>query len=222
MKNIILQHWEGPVNELTKLSVSNISSYASSLGAEHKLITGPAFYKGLTSPCQKLVMLDPKFDEYDTVVIMDPDMFVRKNIDKDIFHDETGVGRHYGIQETLVKNLARKFPLLGDPNYAYWGGSIYRLERNIRVKLREQIRYNEVVQFSGNYEDEGIMHRLAVLAGIKNHSANYLTRDMWNKSSFEEDVEDSYIVHIRTKIKQGGPKQPKIENYKALVERGLI
>ena len=222
MKNIILQHWEGPINELTMLSVANIMGYAKSLDADHMLVNGPAFRRGLTSPCQKLVMLDPKFDEYDTVVMMDPDMFVRKNIDKDIFRDETGIGRHYGIQETLVRNLARKFPLLGDPNYAYWGGSIYRLDRNIRVLLRKHIRYNEVSQFSGNYEDEGIMHRLAVLAGIKNDPKNYLTRDMWNKSSFEEDVEDSYIVHIRTKIKQGGPKQPKIENYKALVERGLI
>lgn len=222
MNNIILQHWDGDIDELTRLSASNIKDYANSLGADHRLIRGQPFQQGLTSPCQKLIMLDPQFDEYDTVVMMDPDMFVRKNIDRDIFRDETGIGRHYGIQETLVRNLTRRFPLLGDPNYAYWGGSIYRLERTMRVKLREQIRYNEVIQFSGNYEDEGIMHRLAVLAGIKNHKANYLTRDMWNKSSFEEDVEDSYIVHIRTKIKQGGPKQAKIENYKALVERGLI
>lgn len=222
MSNLILQHWDGKINDLTQLSVDNIRDYAHSLGADHQFITGQPFQYGLTSPCQKLVMLDERWDEYDTVVMMDPDMFVRKNIDRDIFRDETGVGRHHGIQETLVRNLARRFPLLGDPRYAYWGGSIYRLERDMRIKLREQIRYNEVTQFSGNYEDEGIMHRLAVLAGVKNDPANYLTRDMWNKSSFEEDVEDSYIVHIRTKIVQGGPKQPKIDNYKALVEKGLI
>jgi len=222
MKNIILQHWQGPINELTQLSVDNISNYAQSLGAEHALLRGPAFRAGLTSPCQKLVMLSAQWDEYDTVVMMDPDMFVRKNIDKDIFRDESGIGRHYGIQKTLVLNLARRFPLLGDPNYAYWGGSIYRLERDMRVRLRQHLRESEFHQFSGNYEDEGIMHRLAVLEGVKNHKAHYLTRDMWNKSSFEEDVEDSYIVHIRTKIKQGGPKQDKIKNYQALVDRGLI
>lgn len=222
MKNIILQHWEGPINELTNLSVSNIMEYAKSIDADHKLIRGPAFKEGLTSPCQKLIMLDPQFDEYDIVVMMDPDMFVRKNINKDIFRDETGIGRHYGIQKNLVRDLARRFPKLGDPNYAYWGGSIYRLERDMRIRLRKHLRQEEIVQFSGNYEDEGIMHRLAVLEGIKNEEQYYLTKDKWNKSSFEEDVEDSYIVHIRTKIKKGGPKRSKIENYKALVKRGLI
>jgi hypothetical protein len=50
----------------------------------------------------------------------------------------------------------------------------------------------------------------------------YLDRQQWNYSSFDEGVEEAYIIHIRTKIKAGGPKRSKLENYKALVERGLI
>jgi len=79
---------------------------------------------------------------------------------------------------------------------------------------------NEMVQFNGNYNDEGIMHRCAVLSGYK--EKRYFDRAQWNYSSFDPDVDKANIIHIRPKVKQGGPKRPKIENYKALVERGII
>ena len=220
MKNIILQHWSGPLGELEKLSSANIQEYSKFCGADYKLLRGPVFNYSLSSQSQKMHMLSEEFDDYDVVVMLDIDMFVRKGCIANIFTDETGIGRHYNIQETLVKNLAIRFPLMCDARYPYWGGSAYRLERDIRQEFRKHLRINEMIQFNGNYNDEGIMHRLAVLADFK--EKKYFDRQQWNYSSFDDGVENANIIHIREKVVQGGPKRPKIENYKTLVTKGLI
>ena len=220
MKKIILQHWTGPLRELENLSVTNIKEYAEFCGADYKLLRGAVFNPGLSTQSQKMHMLSEEFDDYDVVVMMDTDMFVRKGCTANIFTDETGIGRHYNIQETLVVKLANQFPLLCDSTFPYWGGSCYRLEKDIRQEFRKHLHINEMVQFNGTYNDEGIMHRCAVLAGYT--EKRYFDRAQWNYSSFDENVDKANIIHIRPKIKQGGPKAPKIENYKRLVERGII
>ena len=65
-KNIILQHWTGELNELCKLSSKNISSYAAIIGADYKLLRGNLFRENLSTPCQKVYMLDAVFDDYDS------------------------------------------------------------------------------------------------------------------------------------------------------------
>ena len=220
MKKIILQHWTGELGELEKLSSANIQEYAKFCGADYKLLRGAVFNYSLSTQSQKIHMLSEEWDDYDVVVMLDIDMFVRKGCKANIFTDETGIGRHYNIQETLVQKLAQKFPLMCNVSYPYWGGSAYRLEKDIRQEFRKHLRINEMVQFNNNFNDEGIMHRCAVLADYK--EKRYFDRQQWNYSSFEETVNEANIIHIRPKVKQGGPKRPKIENYKALVERGLI
>ena len=220
MKKIILQHITGELGELEKLSSWNISAYAKFCGADYKLLRGPVFNYSVSNQSQKMHMLSEEWDDYDVVVMLDIDMFVRKGSDKNIFTDETGIGRHYNIQETLVQNLATKFPLMCDASYPYWGGSAYRLEKDIRQEFRKHLHINEMIQFNGNYNDEGIMHRCAVRAGYKEN--RYFDRQQWNYSSFDDGVEDANIIHIRPKVRPGGPKRPKIQNYKSLVERGLI
>jgi len=219
--NIILQHWSGPMNELTRLSSENIRLYAESLGVEYRLLRGDIFMPGLSSPCQKVGLLNKEFDQYDTVVMLDPDMFIKKGLTENIF-DVPGMGRHYNIQETLVRKLTKRFPHLGDPRYPYWGGSIYKFDRDTRIRLRKEIVEMEVAQFSGNYEDEGIFHRLAVRAKLSINGNTYLPKDHWNMSSFEPDLSNARIIHIRPKYKQGGPKVPKIDVYENLKKRGLI
>lgn len=226
MKKIILQHWTGKLGKLEELSKENIQEYAKFCGADYHLVLGNVFRPHLSTPCQKMIMLDKQFDEYDVVVMMDIDMFTRKGMTKNIFTDDKGIGRHYGIQEGLVKNLYKRFPLLGNPSYPYWGGSIYRLEREVRQRLRQELVDFEINQFHNNYEDEGIMHRCAVRADMKVGPNTYLDKDLWNRSSFEENVDEGYIIHIRRKMKntpgRPSPKQDKILNYNALVERGII
>lgn len=221
MKGIILQHYNGKMGELEKLSSENMQQYAEKCGVEYKLLRG-ILKPGLSNQSQKIAMLDEEWDEYDVVVMMDIDMFTRRGQERNIFTEETGIGRNYGIQPKLVKSLERKFPFLADKRYAYWGGSIYRTTREIRQLLRSNFRMNEAVQFSNNFNDEGIMHRLAVLAEIKNDRKYYLDGQQWNYSSFDEGVENAEIIHIRPKRVQGGKKYPKIENYNYLVEKNII
>tara|TARA_B100002019_G_scaffold59522_2_gene51023 strand:- start:544 stop:1212 length:669 start_codon:yes stop_codon:yes gene_type:complete len=222
MKKIILQHWTGELGELENLSSANIQKYAKFCGADYKLLRGSVFNRGVSTQSQKMHMLSEEFDDYDVVVMMDIDMFVRKGCTANIFTDETGMGRHYNIQETLVKKLAAKWPLLCNADYPYWGGSCYRLEKDIRQEFRKHLHIHEMIQFNGTYNDEGIMHRCAVLADFKVKPGIYFDRQQWNYSSFEETVDEAYIIHIRPKVKLGGPKAPKIENYRALVKRNLI
>jgi len=169
---------------------------------------------------QKLHMLDEVFDQYDIVVMLDIDMFTRKGMEEDIF-DEEGVGMFVGCHVNIFKGLQRKQPTLTDPNYPYWGGSIYRLDRDLRQTLRKHIRFDEIKKFSGQgqFEDEGAMHRLVTLAQV--HPPNLPGR-LWSHCSFEPGIEHSAIIHIRTKIKPKGLKRFKIENYRDLVKRGLI
>jgi hypothetical protein len=223
MKNIILQHWTGELRELEKLSLKNIQKYAEFCGAEHRLISDNLFmpHLDLQSQCQKMCMLDERWDEYDYVVMMDADMFTRKGMTKNIFTDANGYGRHFKVQPRLVKTLERNYPGLCNSNYPYWGGSIYRLPRELRQKFRKLLEEKDAKMFATRYHDEGIMHRLAVKAKMSIEDA-YLDEQNWNYSSFDEGVENANIIHIRTKIKPEGPKRSKLENYRALVERGLI
>ena len=80
--NIILQHFDGELRELDKLSIDNIRNYADMVGAEYQLITGKPFRKHLTSPCQKVYMLDKCWDKYEDVLTDEQyDLFCTKQYD---------------------------------------------------------------------------------------------------------------------------------------------
>lgn len=222
MKNIILQHWKGPKNELVLKSFESMKGYAESIGAEHLVIEGDAVHPQLAPQSQKMVIIDERFDEYDYVVMVDSDMFIRKGQTQNIFTDVTGYGRHHGIQTTLRRNLCARFPDLGNVNAPYWGGSVYRLDLDIRKTFRKHFNLQEAIRFNTTFHDEGIMHRLAVLSGMEEKEDTYLPGQQWNYSSFDEGVENAEFIHIRTKVRPGGPKREKIENYRSLVERGII
>ena len=71
MQNIILQHFDGKLRPLDELSKANIEEYAKMVGADYELVTGKPFRSHLTAPCQKVYMLDEKYDEYDQVLMLD-------------------------------------------------------------------------------------------------------------------------------------------------------
>lgn len=227
MKNIILQHWAGPLNELVLKSTESIGEYAKQIGADYEFIRGypfmPRIAHKLDAPCQKLIYLDEKYDEYDYVVMVDADMFVRAGCTANIFTDDTGIGRHTDIQRALRVNLIGLYPHLGDLDAPYWGGSVFRLSREVRQTLRGALTEDIVMAFARRYHDEGVMHALANKVGMKHTDEDvYLNGQMWNYSSFEPDVDQANFIHIRTKVTPQGPKREKIENYYDLVERGLI
>jgi len=222
VKNIILQHWTGELGELEKLSQENIKKYAKFCGAEYQLVQGDVFMEGLTSPCQKMYMLDEKWDEYDIVVMLDIDMFTRKGLTENIFTDVKGIGMYADVQKSLHKKIHNRFSHLLDLRYAYWGGAIWRLTKEQRKKLRKHVNKKELSVFNGGFEDEGMMARLATLAKIPVDSEVLPGNFAWCHCSYRDGIEKSKMIHIRPKVTPTGPKRPKIENYNALKERGLI
>ena len=106
----------------------------------------------------------------------------------------------------------------------YWGGAIYKMDRNTRQILRKQLGGNEgwMQNFNKayNYEDEGIMHVLAFRSGIKPEHP-YLDRK-WCQCSFLQNPENAGFIHVRTKVTPTGPKRDKMDNYNALVAEGIL
>jgi len=230
MANIILQHFDGNLRPLDKLSVENIKQYAKLVGAEYELVTGKPFRKHLTAPCQKVFMLDEKYDDYDQVLMLDIDMFAPKGMTENVF-DLDGVGINTETQQRLHREIIGRYSLIANPDYPYWGGAIYKMDKALRQKLRSALGGNEgwMNNYNRNmhYEDEGIMHSLAFMSNAKIKNP-YLDR-RWCQCSFLPNPEKAGFIHMRTKrpgMLEGswdnGGKVPKIENYEELVRRNIL
>ena len=220
MKNIILQHYTGMTTPLEDFSIKNIKKYATKLNVEYKFIDGDVFDPSLTHPCQKLIMLDKQFDDYDTVVMFDIDMFTRKGMNENIF-EVPGIGMHTEFQASLHQKMKSRKPHLTNMNFPYWGGAIWKLTREQRQLLRKGLG-SWVKEFSGQYEDEGIMHRLATLANFK-PAKPYLPNNFhWCHCSYRKGIQSAAMIHIRTKVTPTGPTTLKINNYNNMVRQGLI
>ena len=193
VNNIILQHWDGDLNELTELSVDNIRSYASMIGADYELIRGKPFRSHLTAPCQKVHCISSDFDGYDQVLMLDPDVFVVKGLDKDIF-DEIGNGIHGPTQKLLKKRLTGHRRM--NPTGPYWAGSIYKFDWSERLSLRQQLPNNDqwmdFYNKAYHFEDEGILATLASKARLPQRYLDF----RWNQCSFLPNPEEAYMLHL--------------------------
>ena len=105
MNNIILQHFDGELRPLDKLSMENIQAYAEMVGADYKLVVGKPFRRHLTAPCQKVYMIDQTWDDYDDVLMLDIDMFAPKGMKENIFELQ-GVGLYEEVQKRLAAKIA--------------------------------------------------------------------------------------------------------------------
>jgi len=226
MRNIILQHFDkfDNLRELDKKSQKNIQEYAVQIGADYELVLGMPFRKHLTAPCQKLYMIDEQYDDYDNVLMVDIDMFVPKNMNKDIF-EEPGIGLYNPIQQRLHNKLVSQHPFQGSKDTPYWGGAIYKMDRKLRQKLRAGLGGNEGWMNAYNqpyqWEDEGIFHTLAFKTGVR-ISQDQMLHPKWCYDNYLEYPQYAGMIHIRTKITPQGPKQEKIKNYQALVDKGIL
>ena len=218
MKNIILQHYTGILGTLQKLSITNIRSYAERIGADYRFLEGQVFDSRFSSPCQKMIMLDACWDEYDMVVMMDTDMFAVNGLQESVFTSAKGTGLFTPYTEKIFSKCRRMHPTLCDPRYAYWGGCLWRLPRELRTKFRQHIDIEELKAFSSNFEDEGIMHRLAV----KTKTPQDALPHEWSYCSYLPEPGLSKIVHIRDKTCEGGPRLGKLANYHMLNMAGVL
>ena len=221
MSNIILQHFNGDLRPLDKASIANIKEYAKRIGADYELITGRPFRKHLTDPCQKVYMIDEKWDEYDDVLMLDIDMFATKNC-PNVF-EAIGCGLYNPIQQRLHERLVQNFK--GSAISPYWGGAIYKFSKFRRQTLRHGLGGNEdwMEHFNQpyHYEDEGIIHHLSQSADLM------FTRDdimdpRWCYDNYLPNPAGAFMIHVRTKIAPQGPKREKYENYMGLVEQGIL
>lgn len=219
MKTIILQHWDKEPNELGRLSIANLKSYAKSIDAHYQFIQGYPFRTHLSAPCQKLIMLGECFDTYDYVAMFDMDMFIANKYTGNIFEDTDGIGLHDHITDVVYQRFKKANPKFAIDGYPYWGGCFWRLDRDIRKLFRQYINERELEIFSNNFEDEAIMHRLAYHAGFK--ELRYMGSE-WSMGSYFDNVDQANIIHIRPRESFNGPKITKMEAYKRLNERGLI
>lgn len=222
--NIILQHFDGDLRPLDEKSIENIKAYADMVGAEYRLIRGKPFRKHLTSPCQKVYMLDKEFDEYDQVLMLDIDMFAPIGMEENIFELE-GVGLYADVQKMLHRKIAAQYPMIANLSVPYWGGAIYKMDKTMRTKLRTHLGSNEGWMNNYNklyhFEDEGIMHTLAYRQGLKCED-KYILEQKWCQCSFLPNPENAGFIHVRTKITPTGPKREKLENYNELVSKGVL
>jgi len=225
MGNIVLQHFDGELRPLDKLSMANIQEYAKMVGADYKLITGKPFREHLTSPCQKVHMLHEEFDKYDQVLMVDIDMFAPKGMTDNVFELE-GIGLYAEVQQMLHKKIANQYPHIASYMAPYWGGAIYKFDLKTRKSLRSHLggisedwmnNYNKLYHF----EDEGIIHTLAQRAGMR-VAHKYILDRRWCQCSFLPNPENAGFIHVRTKITPQGPKREKMQNYNALVEAGIL
>jgi hypothetical protein len=221
--NIILQHFDGELRPLDKLSMANMQEYAEMVGAEYRLITGKPFNRRLTAPCQKVHMISKEFDKYDDVLMVDIDMFAPIGMTTNVF-EEQGVGMYHTVQKMLHKKLVQQYPLIASSRSPYWGGAIYKMNKKLRVALREANTFPNTWMDNFNlpyhFEDEGIFHVLALRAGI-NWRKTHLD-PKWCQCSFLPNPEKAGFIHIRTKITPQGPKRYKMDNYQQLVDEGVL
>ena len=108
--NIILQHFDGKLRPLDELSMANMQEYAKLVGADYELVTGRPFRRHLTGACQKVYMLDEKYDAYDQVLMVDIDMFAPNGMTENIF-DLQGVGLYADTQVMLHNKIQGHAPM---------------------------------------------------------------------------------------------------------------
>ena len=219
MKNIILQHWTGSLGPLEIASKKNIENYAKQCGADYQLIQGNQFRSYLTAPCQKLIMLDERFDQYDNVLMVDLDMFVVKDVKDNVFN-VPGVGLNSKVQKDIFKAMCKgkKYRSVTDRNGPFWGGAFWKFTNDQRKQLRKFIVDSEMKIFNKNFVDEGIVHRLASQAGLKQIDVP----EEWCWGNCFPGYEKAKMIHIRHKFKYVGPKVPKLEVFEALKKEGIF
>ena len=217
--NIILQHWTGELGPLELASKKNMEHYAKYCKASYELILGNQFRPKLDPCCQKLIMLDERFDIYDDVLMVDLDMFVVKHVKENIF-DIPGVGLNSAIQQTLFASMLKhkKYKRLMDKDGPFWGGAFWKFTNQQRKQLRKFIVDSEMKIFNGNFNDEGIIHRLASQAKMKQADVS----EEWCWGNCFPGYEKAKMIHIRHKFKLEGPKVSKIEVLNQLKKEGVV
>src|SRR5690606_16298876 len=131
--NLILQNWHNAdLPPIARESVANIAAYAARIGAGHRLLCGAQFHPELSVQCQQLCLINPEFDAWDNVAMMDCDMFARPGLAEDLFA-LPGHGFH---QKEAHARVCRALPAFTSATAGFYGGCLYKFTRAERQALR--------------------------------------------------------------------------------------
>ena len=217
MKNLLLQHWSGDVPEIVGLSTEAMAAYAARIGADYAFLRGTQFDPRLSPAMQKLAMLSEDYDTSDTVCMVDSDMFPVRGLTESVF-DLAG----YGIEHPSARaRVHRQKPAFLDRGGVFWGGAVYLLPRDIRVRLRAHYAYLWAREFDsrGLGLDEGVMAVLARRTKVPVDGA-YFGQE-WAWASYADGFSTARMVHVRHHDGKGRLVD-KMDVYRALMAKGIL
>lgn len=212
MKNLLIQNWHCPdLPEIALASIRNIRTYATRIGAAHRVLSGTQFHPEVSTMCQQLLLLNEEFDEWDNVAHIDCDMFAVKGLTEDLF----AVPGHGFHQEQAHARVCRALPKLTSTSGGFYGGCLYKFNREERRRLRAVVNIKDLLQFDCKHHghDEGMLHRLCLLANLP---ASYFP-DLWCYGNYWPQPERAKIVHVRCR-----PSPDKMTNLRALQAKGIL
>lgn len=162
MKNLILQIWDNnDLPEAETICTSYVKAYAAKWGHSYHLEqTRP--YEGLQGTAQKLFLLEPMFDYYDNVCLLDADFIPHPNA-PDVFtqpgHAEHGGNRGGWMRDWghLICDTNRR-----DIHHIY--GSWYKFSREERQLLQPHWDYTRYL--NKRTMDEPIFYDVFVRANF--------------------------------------------------------
>ena len=161
--NLLIQHWEGPFYPGLQECQDSVKAYAERIGVEYKFVTGRPFCEELNLTCQKMHILDEMYDDYDRVLMLDMDIWIKP----DAFNCFEHPGNMMWFTGSDIK--WHKWDRMGDHckrDAPYPMGPYYMLTSEERKLLREHINMPLFIERCNNHPgDEIIMHHLMWKAG---------------------------------------------------------
>ncbi len=181
MKNIIIQHWNGPRKDWDLAAEKSMRMYADKCNAEYKFLTKDP-YPGYPNFFQKIYIIDEIWDEYDDVLMLDIDMVATKNFDN-IFNYE-GIGRlHYkGMASLNGSRTGSENPKIYIKGAPIFFGNCVKLNKEERIALRQDFDPAFFLQHKTNAKyslvDEAVLSYLIHTTGaLKNKKTLELPHD---------------------------------------------
>lgn len=189
--NIILQHWDGKMPNWAILAEKTVRLYAKVIGANYELVKGMPMGAEHGPNSQKLIHLDPKYDKYDQVLMLDMDT-IATNIHSNVFdRPEIGV-----LHDRAMKGTSRTpsaAPSLYKKGAHVFFGNFIKLTRDQRIALRKHADWKMFVgavvdHYSG---DEIILHYLL-------HKSNILKGKKFTDICMRCDGTSAKDIHFRS------------------------
>lgn len=178
MKNLILQHFAGPMPDWAYLTEKTMRRYATITNADYKLVRDFPMGKALGFTPQKLCLLNEEYDEYDQVCMIDMDTIATPRCESFWSRPEIGVLHDRAMGGPNAKNAVTGKPhpsrthsaapaLYKQGSWVFFGNWI-KLKREYRQELRKHWNQElfEKSLIDSHPGDEIIMHYLLHQSGI--------------------------------------------------------